>query len=400
MNEKIFTVSEIVRDVKTSLESMYPEIWVEGEISNLSLHSSGHCYFSLKDSESTLSAVMFRDGARRLRFRPEIGLQVIVRGRLTLYPAQGKFQLVGSGMEPKGKGALQLAFEQLKARLQKEGLFEESRKKPIPTLPQWIALMTSPDGAALHDMLTVLNRRFANVRILIVPVPVQGDAAAPEIVRSLSYINQQYPQLDVILLGRGGGSLEDLWAFNEESVARAIAASKIPVISCVGHETDFTIADFVADLRAPTPSAAAELVTRAKTELLEQLDTLTSRLRSHISYQLEELEARLQNALSSRMLRHPRVWIDERMQDLDAVCARLAQAAQNRVGHWEKDLQHLLEKLSLLSPLSILSRGYAIAWAQPAGRLIKRADAVSKNQSIEVQLHQGRIYAEVQRTEI
>ncbi len=397
---KIFTVSELVYDAKTSLESMYPQVWVQGEISNLNLHSSGHCYFSLKDAGAQLSAVMFRDDARRLRFTPENGLQVILNGRLTVYPPQGRFQMVASGMEPQGKGSLQLAFEQLKTKLEKEGLFAAERKRPIPTLPQWIGIITSADGAALHDMLTILDRRFANVRLLICPTKVQGEGAARDIADSISRLNENYPELDVLLVGRGGGSLEDLWAFNEEAVARAIAASKIPVISCVGHETDFTIADFVADLRAPTPSAAAELVIQAKSELLDQLDALFSRLKGFITYRLNEWEQRLGHALSSPMLKRPTALIEEYLQAVDALRERLVQIAERRLEGWTKDFALLSEKLNILSPLATLSRGYAIAWKLPEKKILTDVSSLKPQDQIEVQLREGKVYAQVERTEI
>lgn len=397
---KIYTVSEIVREVKTGLEALYPDLWVEGEVSNLICHSSGHCYFSLKDAGAQLNVVFFRDEFARLRFRPENGLHVVVRGRLTLYPFQGKFQLVGSTMEPRGKGALQLAFEQLKAKLQKEGLFESERKKPIPSLPQWIGIVTSVDGAALQDILSVLNRRFANLRTLICPVRVQGEGAAQEIADMIQLLNRDYPTLDVLLVGRGGGSLEDLWAFNEEIVARAIGASKIPIISCVGHETDYTIADFVADVRAPTPSAAAELVIRAKTELLQHVDNLTSRLQSQIRYLLEGFAQRLTHVLTNRVLSQPLGWLDERRQECDDLRERLLKAARDGLEQRKKNLTHLLEKLNILSPLATLGRGYAIAWKLPERHIITRSTQVRAEESIEIQVHQGRVHAKVQRTEV
>jgi len=397
---KIFTVSELVYDAKASLEGMYPAVWVQGEISNLNAHSSGHCYFSLKDSGAQLSAVMFRDDFRRLRFKPENGLQVILNGRLTVYPPQGRFQMVASEMEPQGKGGLQLAFEQLKAKLEKEGLFDPARKRPLPALPQWIGIITSRDGAALHDILTILERRHVGVRLLICPTKVQGEGAAHDIADSIRRLNAEYPELDVLLVGRGGGSLEDLWAFNEEEVARAIVGSGIPVISCVGHETDFTIADFVADLRAPTPSAAAELVIRAKSELLEQLESLMSRLTGFVSYRLSDLEQRLGHALSSPMLKRPTALIEEWLQDVDALRERLQQIAERRVEGWTKDFALISGKLQLLSPLATLSRGYAIAWKLPEKKILKDASSLKPQDQIEVQLREGKIYAEVKRTEI
>ena len=399
-DRKILTVSELVYAAKTSLEAMFPGVWVQGEISNLNLHSSGHAYFSLKDAGAQLSVVLFRDDLRRLRFTPENGLQVILKGRLTVYPPQGRFQMVATTMEPQGKGSLQLAFEQLKAKLEKEGLFDPARKRPIPKLPRWIGIVTSPDGAALHDMLTVLERRFANVRILICPARVQGEGSAADIAASIDRLNDRYPDLDVLLVGRGGGSLEDLWAFNEEVVARAIAASKIPIISCVGHETDFTIADFVADLRAPTPSAAAELVIQAKSELLDQLDSLFSRLTSHATYRLGELQQRLAHALSSRMLQKPTAMIEDYMQEADALQDRLLQIARHHMEAWDSHFARLAEKLQLLSPLGTLARGYAIAWKLPQRTLLKSTSSLRPQDQIEVQLHEGKIYAKVESTGI
>jgi exodeoxyribonuclease VII large subunit len=397
---KIFTVSEIVRDVRVSLETMYPDVWVGGEISNLNRHSSGHCYLSLKDAAAQLSVVIFRDDFRRLVFLPENGMQVTVHGRLTVYPAQGKFQMVAVAMEPQGRGALQIAFEQLKTKLEKEGLFRTERKRPLPALPQWIGVVTSLDGAALHDILSVLNRRFAGLRILVAPVKVQGAGAAEEIAQAIERLNREFPDLEVLLIGRGGGSLEDLWAFNEETVARAIAGSRIPVISCVGHETDFTIADFVADLRAPTPSAAAEIVIRSRLEILELMRNLTSRLCSYINYRFGDLENRLRHAAASRMLTHPGLWIDERFQDVDRLTERLRQVFDSARAHQEKDLRHLCEKLQLLSPLATLSRGYAVAWKLPERRILKDAGDTAAGQDLEVQVAKGRVYAKVQRTEL
>ncbi len=397
---KIFTVSELVSDAKSSLESLYPQVWVQGEISNLNCHSSGHCYFSLKDSGAQLSGVMFRDDFRRLRFKPENGLQVILNGRLTVYPPQGRFQMVSTHMEPQGKGGLQLAFEQLKAKLEKEGLFAAERKRPIPVLPQWIGLITSQDGAALHDMLNILARRHSGVRLLICPTKVQGAGSARDIADSIRRLNDDYPEIDVLLVGRGGGSLEDLWAFNEEEVARAIVGSRIPVISCVGHETDFTIADFVADLRAPTPSAAAELVIQTKSELLDQLENLLSQLKSFMTFQLSEMEQRLGHALSSPMLKRPTALMDELLQDIDALRERLLQIAQHRLAGWTKDFALVSGKLNLLSPLATLSRGYAIAWKLPERDILKTSSSLKPDDQIEVQLREGKVYAQVKRTEI
>ncbi len=397
---RIHSVSEVIRDVKTNLETLYPDVWVEGEVSNLNCHSSGHCYFTLKDAGAQLSAVIFRDDFRRLRFQPENGLKIVANGRVTIYPPQGRFQMVATHLEPVGKGGLQLAFEQLKIKLASEGLFADERKKPIPAIPQWIGIVTSLDGGALHDMLSILNRRFAGLRILISPVQVQGEGAAADIVRAIEHLNHHHAALDVLLIGRGGGSIEDLWAFNEEILARAIAASRIPIISCVGHETDFTIADFVADLRAPTPSAAAELVTRAKAELIHLVQSLVTRLARQMEYQLADAGERVERAWRSRMLQKPLALVEDYLQDVDVLRERMAQAATNQADHWQRNLSHRLEKLHLLSPLATLSRGYAIAWQLPERRVIKDAASVKAGDTIEVQVSQGRVYAQVERTDI
>jgi exodeoxyribonuclease VII large subunit len=259
----ILTVSQLTDKIKILLEGSFPDIWVEGEISNLSIPQSGHAYFTLKDEQSQIRSVLFRSSQRFLKFTLQHGMQVICRGRLGVYEPRGEYQLILEYIEPKGVGALQLAFEQLKGRLEKEGLFDLEHKKPLPLLPLRIGIITSPTGAAIRDMLRVIKRRHPKMQILIYPVPVQGAEAAPQIIEAIRYFNAE-KSIDVMVVGRGGGSLEDLWAFNEEAVARAIYSSTIPVITAVGHETDYTIADFVADLRAPTPSAAAEMVVESE----------------------------------------------------------------------------------------------------------------------------------------
>src|SRR3990172_5484797 len=266
----VLKVSELTREIKDILEGKFYEVWVEGEISNLRIPPSGHLYFTLKDDSSQIRAVLFRLQARALRFIPEDGLHVICGGRISVYEKRGEYQLILETMEPKGVGALQLAFLQLKDKLEKEGFFDPGRRKPIPMFPQAIGIVTSPTGAVIRDMLHIIERRFKNVRIVLYPVRVQGEGAALEIAGGIDYFNA-LNEVDVIIVGRGGGSIEDLWAFNEEEVARAIYHSKIPIISAVGHETDYTIADFVADLRAPTPSAAAELVEGVKAEMISRL---------------------------------------------------------------------------------------------------------------------------------
>src|SRR5438270_3817404 len=282
---RIFSVRDLVGTVRTALEREYTDVWIGGEISNYRPADSGHLYFTLKDGEAQLRVVMFRTQARLLRFRPDNGMEILARGRVTVYESRGELQLIAEYLDPKGAGALQIAFEQLKAKLAAEGLFEASRKKPIPTLPRCIGVVTSPRGAAIHDMLNVLRRRHAPARLLIYPAQVQGDAAANEVASGIRYFNRSR-NVDVIVIARGGGSLEDMASFNDEGLARIIAASELPVISAIGHETDFTIADFVADLRAPTPSAAAELVIAARQHLEEQLRALQRRLEHGIRYGL------------------------------------------------------------------------------------------------------------------
>src|ERR671924_1876239 len=295
----ILTVSEVSERIKIVLEDTFFDIWVEGEISNLRTPSSGHAYLTLKDEHSQIRAVLFKMQRRYLRFDPKDGMLVIVRGRISLYEPRGEYQLVIDYLEPKGIGALQIAFEQLKTRLAQAGLFDPARKRPLPVLPRGIGIVTSPTGAVIRDMLQILRRRFANLHVCIYPVRVQGDGAAEEIARAIEALNGDLG-IEVIILARGGGSLEDLWAFNEESVARAIYQSRMPVISAVGHEIDFTIADFVADVRAPTPSAAAELVVAAKEEFCTRIDRLVDRLRTAVTANIQRRRTMVHMLVSRR----------------------------------------------------------------------------------------------------
>jgi len=322
---KIYPVRELVATVRTQVERAFTDVYVEGEISNYRPAESGHLYFTLKDSTAQLRTVMWRTQARLLRFRPDNGMQVIARGRVTVYDERGDLQFQAEHLEPKGAGALQIAFEQLKAKLAAEGLFEQARKKPVPVLPRRIGLVTSPRGAALHDILNILRRRHESVNVLIYPAQVQGEVAATEVSAGVRYFNR-HGQVDVIVVARGGGSFEDLFAFNDEGLARTIAASDIPVISAIGHETDFTICDFVADLRAPTPSAAAELVIRSKHELAEKLQGFHKRMTQAINYKLlranNALSAMAQHAVFARMQDS----IARRQQRVDELVYRLAQS--------------------------------------------------------------------------
>ncbi len=336
MSERqVYTVSELTLGLKTVLEEAFPAVWVEGEISNLRTPGSGHSYFTLKDEGAQLSAVLFRGRGRRVRFDLEDGMQVLVFGGLDVYAARGQYQLVVEMMEPKGLGALQLAFEQLKRKLEAEGLFDEGRKRPLPAFPRVIGVVTSPTGAAIRDILNIIGRRFGDLHILIAPVRVQGDEAPGEIIQALLNL-QAVAELDVIIVGRGGGSIEDLWAFNDEGVARAIVACCVPVISAVGHETDFTIADFVADLRAPTPSGAAELVVREKLTVIEALVDLYARLKQAVTSEIAGYRERVEYLGRRRVLTDPARALRDLHRRLDDLQGRLRlglRSSQRQVNH-------------------------------------------------------------------
>ena len=435
----IFTVSELTREIKDLLEMTFSDLWVEGEISNLRVPPSGHAYFTLKDDLSQIRAVLFKGQARHLRFNPEDGLQVICRGRVSLYEKRGEYQLILEAMEPKGIGALQLAFLQLKERLEKEGLFDAGRKRPLPMLPQKIGIVTSPTGAVIRDMLHIIDRRFENVHILLYPVRVQGEGASSEIAAGIDYLNQ-HEDVDVIIVGRGGGSLEDLWAFNEEAVARAIHRSRVPVVSAVGHETDYTIADFVADLRAPTPSAAAELVVRDKRETKNAIHSLTIRLESRMLEALQEVRTHLSHL--RRIMGDPKKRIEEHLLRVDERVNRmillmswtlkrdrehylhhrsnlflrnplqriqnvrlllsqrekeLAQHTRHGIEIRKKRLEGMLGKLDSLSPLAILRRGYSITRKIPSLQIVRSASQVREGEKVEVRLHEGTLLCGVER---
>ena len=434
---RVFSVSELNKQIRQKLESSYSLVWIQGEISNFKAHSSGHHYFSLKDKKAQINAVMFRGFNSRLKFRPEDGAEVLIRGKVTVYEPRGNYQIFCETMEPVGAGALQVAFEQLKAKLKSEGLFDSDRKRALPELPKHIALITSPTGAAVQDMLNVLNRRFRGVRVTLIPALVQGAQAPADIVRAFG-LAEQLKDVDVIICGRGGGSLEDLWAFNDEAVARAIVASKVPVISAVGHEVDFTIADFVSDLRAPTPSAAAELVVKNVTELNERIANFRQRLRYSMIQKLKTLNHTLLSAQKS--LVDPR----RRLQDLSLRCDELTQRMEKAIGYW---LQHRKQSLLLyqkrmgtpqdrldrlrsqvkmcsvklahlqgqslieqrsklsrmtavldsLSPLKVVDRGYSIV--THAQGVVKSVTDVNVGETVKIKLADGHIEAEVKNLE-
>jgi exodeoxyribonuclease VII large subunit len=437
------TVSEITTGIRSLLETAYAEVWVEGEISNCRLWNTGHLYFTLKDPGAQLKAVMFKSAVRSLKFKPEDGLHVIARGRLSVYDPKGEYQIVCEQIEPHGLGALQLAFDQLKRRLQAEGLFDLARKRPLPSLPRKIGIVTSLDGAAIRDIIKVLGRRYPNAHLVIRPTRVQGEGAAAEVARGLAAI-VKVPGIDVVIVGRGGGSIEDLWAFNEEVVARAIVASPVPVISAVGHEVDVTIADFAADVRAPTPSAAAEMVVARKEDFCTHIERLGERVNGALRGLLARLESRvhhlnrrgafagygarlamrgrhcadtthaLRHAAQAAINRRTRGYHALRLQleqfdlrrRLGAVRARLvgadgalsAAVLQRRHGA-EARLQGCAARLDTLSPLAVLGRGYAVVWDESRTTVIRKAVEVKPGDRVRVTLSQGELSCDVTSTE-
>ncbi|MDE2040089.1 MAG: exodeoxyribonuclease VII large subunit [Elusimicrobia bacterium] len=388
------TVSQLAAAVHDILEGAFPDVWVEGEISNCKTYPSGHTYLTLKDEASQLRAVLFKGAAWNLRFRLEDGLKVLARARVSCYPPRGDLQLILSAVEPKEKGSLQLAFEQLKAKLEAEGLFEASRKRPLPRIPQRLGVVTSLQGAALRDILSVLGRRWPALEILIAPVSVQGEAAKDEIASAIERLNRQFPELELLLVGRGGGSLEDLWAFNEEVVARAIAASRIPVISCVGHETDTTISDFVADMRAPTPSAAAELAVPDRDAVLEQIESSAAGMEASLRHAIERLGQRLEALRRHPFLQSPYRLYEERMRRVDELYGRLPEAMRRRLLHADKDLALQAQRLDAFSPLKVLGRGYAIA-RKADGSIVRSSRQVRRGEALSLRLAEGQILCEV-----
>lgn len=391
----IYTVSQLTRSVKALLEERFATIWVEGEVSNFKLHSSGHMYFSLKDADSVLRAVLFRNVNKGLRFEPRDGMHAVCLGRITIYEKSGQYQINVLKIEPKGAGALQLAFEQLKERLKQEGLFDEKHKKPIPFLPRRIGVITSPAGAAFQDIRHVLNRRFANLEITLNPVRVQGASAAEEIARAIDEFNQ-FGKADVLIVGRGGGSLEDLWAFNEEEVVRAIFRSKIPVISAVGHEIDYTISDFVADLRAPTPSAAAEQVIVHKQELLDKIENLHSRLNLSVSNTVEFWQHRLEAFRERYAFRRPMDLIEQYQQRVDELASGLAIKLKHLGAIYQERYNVVVGKLQALSPLNILGRGYSITSMAADEKIIKNTRSLKIGLKIKTRLSDGALISKIE----
>ena len=439
---RVFTVGEVTAAVRDLLEGEFFDVWIAGEISNTRKAPSGHFYFTLKDKDAQIRCVCFRQNALYLKMKPQDGLAVLARGHISVYEARGEYQLYVEHLEPQGFGALQLAFEQLKRKLAVEGLFDDGRKRPLPFFPTRIGIVTSPQGAVVADMLRIIERRFHGLHLMIYPVRVQGDAAAGDITRALAHFSGTL-SVDVVIVGRGGGSLEDLWPFNEESVARAIAACEVPVISAVGHQTDFTIADFVADYRAPTPSAAAEVVIRQKSEFIEMIAASQDRLVQALRYKLamcgrrlfevsvdrpaavlrrklggfsqrmdeadfqlrqtmaqrfRRAENRLQRATQSLVALDLRLHLARQRSSLDGLSQRLERAITLRLERLRSRLDSLERQRQQLSPLAVLERGYSIVQTA-SGTVVRAAGQVSAGDALNLRLHQGRLGVRVEEAE-
>jgi exodeoxyribonuclease VII large subunit len=388
--EKFFTVSQITRKIRASLEYNFSNVSILGEISNVRKPGSGHIYLTLKDKSSQLQAVVFRNIANKIKFELKDGMEVISFGSVTVYEPRGQYQLIINKIEPKGIGALQLAFQQLKEKLEKEGLFDQAHKKPIPFIPQKIGIVTSPTGAAIKDILNIIDRRFANVEILLYPVKVQGEGAAQEIAEAITELNA-LTDIDVIIAGRGGGSLEDLWAFNEEVVARSIYNSRIPVISAVGHEIDITIADLVADKRALTPSEAGELVVPRKDLLLDMLEKLNTRLLQSLTGKLRLSKERLVRVANSYVMRQPFDRLRRWQQRLDEFAQRLNINITHALNTEREKLSGIAGKLESLSPLNVLKRGYTITTRLEDNKSLREAKGLNKGDKIKTNFSKGSV---------
>jgi len=394
----VLTVSDLTRMVKQLLESNYTDLWVSGEVSNYTRASSGHMYFTLKDERAVIRAVLFKGYQKGVRFEIENGLKLIVHGALSVFEKRGEYQIIVDFLEPEGLGALQLAFEQLKEKLQKEGLFDESKKRPIPVFPNAVGVITSETGAAIRDILNVIGRRYSGVRIIIYPTLVQGDEAAHSIARAVQRANER-KEVDVLIVGRGGGSIEDLWPFNEEVVARALYKSKIPVISAVGHEIDFTIADFVADVRAPTPSAAAEIVVRNKVELLRTYADLHKRLFETMERAVQSRREQLSRFTAQALQDKVNRLIREKQMSLDDLTRSLAATMETTLTRLRGRFEKLVGQLNVLSPLATLSRGYSIVSRRRDGKTVLSINDVAPGEEISTLVPDGRVYSRVRDVE-
>ena len=399
MEQQIYSVTQVNTYIQSMMDSdrLLAGLCVRGELSNYKVYPSGHHYFSLKDATGALRCVMFKSSALRLRFRPENGMKVLAMGRISVFPRDGAYQLYCTGLTPDGVGDLHVAFEQLKAKLQAEGLFDPAHKKPLPRYPGVIAIVTSSAGAAVHDMLRILRKRYPLSKVLLLPVRVQGAEAPAELCGAIRYVNR-WNLADLIITGRGGGSLEDLWAFNDETLARTIYESRIPVISAVGHEPDVTISDYVADLRAATPSNAAELAVPDQAELVRRLRSITSAMGAQLSRQVKQNRKRLEVLASSRPLQSPTAYVDERRLLLDGVQRRLCTAQQQTLAGSRQRCVRLAAALDAMSPLKVLTRGYAMAQTED-GRLLRTVEQTSPGGRFTLHLADGRIRASVEAIE-
>jgi exodeoxyribonuclease VII large subunit len=398
--DRVLSVSQLTGQIKGTLEGRFGAVWVSGEISNFSRPQSGHCYLTLKDDAAQIRAVIWRNTARAARFEMHDGLEVICQGYLDVYAPRGSYQLVIQKIEPKGLGALERALRLLREKLAAEGLFEQARKRPLPRFPRRIAFVTSPTGAAVRDFLEVLRRRWRDVHVLIVPVRVQGDGSAAEIAAGIELVNRLAIPVDVLVVGRGGGSLEDLWAFNEELVVRAIYASRIPVISAVGHEIDVTLSDLVADVRALTPSEAAERVVPAAEELREFLDRQQLRLATALRGRFQLARSRVDNVANCRVFRRPLERVQLLGRRLDELQGRAARAVDRRVEVAKARLQEKASQLESLSPLGVLARGYSLTTRLPGGEIVGAADQVVAGDVLRTRLASGELVSRVEKIEV
>ncbi len=397
MKDNVYTINEITKYIKKILaaDEVLNDLWLGGEISNFYHHDSGHMYFTLKDDSACINAVMFEGNNRFLKFEPEDGMEVTAHGYIDVYAPKGDYQFYVDKLHPEGEGALYLAFRQLKEKLEKEGLFADEKKKSIPKLPGKIGIVTSPDGAAIRDILSVVERRFENISILVVPSLVQGDNASGQLVQGINYLNNRN-DIDLIIVSRGGGSLEDLWPFNEEEVARAIFNSEIPVISGVGHETDFTIADFVADLRAPTPSAAAELAISNRSQLEKNLKNLNQRLLNAVQNQMQNYREKIKSLSGKNIFVNPEKLFSDQMQTIDELTKQLQWNMEKKLNKSHEKYNILQGKLDTLSPLKTLKRGYAINLTDDDDRkIIDSIDKVQSGDKMITRVADGNIYSEI-----
>jgi exodeoxyribonuclease VII large subunit len=392
---RVLTVGQLTALIEGTLESQFQSVWVSGEISEVSRPHSGHVYFTLKDSQAQIRGVIWRSTAQRLRFTLEEGQEVVCLGDLDVYPPRGTYQLVVRQVEPKGLGALQLAFKQLQQRLAAEGLFDSRHKKPLPAFPRRVGFVTSPTGAAIRDFLEVAARRFRGVDILVIPARVQGECAVDEIVRGIEQANRLQPPLDVLVVGRGGGSIEDLWCFNEEAVVRAIFASRLPVVSAVGHEIDVTLSDLVADVRALTPSEAAERVIPSADELTARLNQFQRRMTAILRSRATAARSRLEQLARSRVLRNPKSLLSDLMRRVDELDQQALRAMQRRLAAASDRVAATAARLESLSPLAVLARGFSVTTRERDGRLVRDADEVQSGEDIRTRLASGEIVSRV-----